>query len=246
LDNAGVTSQLYNDTIVLVVENESEPPVTTHNYDGLWRNADFVIALTADDDLSGVAETNYRVNNEPDYTTIKVSSTLEYWSINVFITTEGADNTLEYWSVDQKGNVEAPKVLTGIKLDKTLPTVSILSPSNGSEIKSSSFAVNWTGTDALSGIDHHEIRLDEDPWVNVPEQTYMFTNISNGNHKVLVKAVDKAGLSGESSVNLIVNAPTSEGNGDIGLIEVALATVAIVIIGVVLFYIFRNRRKTKK
>jgi parallel beta-helix repeat protein len=242
MDNAGLTSPLYSDSIILVVEQDSEPPATTNNYDGQWHNADFNITLTADDDLSGVAETNYKINNGT-VRTVDVSNTLEYWSINVVITTEGAENTLEYWSVDQKGNVEAPKVLTGIKLDKTLPTVSILSPSNGSEIKSSSFTVNWTGTDALSGIDHYEIRLDEGSWVNVTGQTYMFTDVSNGNHKVVVQAVDKAGLTSESSVNLIVS---SEGGG-IGLIEeIVLAIVAIVIVGVVLFFIFRSRRKANK
>ena len=94
------------------------PPNTVHDYDGEWHIKDFYITLTAIDDGSGVAETYYRINNGPTKAVSVDGQPL--------ITTEGTNNTLEYWSVDNCGNEELPhKILTGIKLDRTPPTISI-------------------------------------------------------------------------------------------------------------------------
>ncbi|MEM2151341.1 MAG: PKD domain-containing protein, partial [Candidatus Bathyarchaeia archaeon] len=65
------------------------------------------------DDMSGVAETYYRINNGP----VKKVSV----DGHPLITVEGANNTLEYWSVDKAGNEETHKFITGIKLDKSKP-----------------------------------------------------------------------------------------------------------------------------
>lgn len=95
---------------------DTDPPATTHNYDGAWHKTDFSIILTATDDVSGVNQTYYRINN----------GSIRAVSMNghPFISTEGSNNTLEYWSVDNAGNPESPhKVLTGIKLDKSPPTI---------------------------------------------------------------------------------------------------------------------------
>ncbi|MGB9694075.1 MAG: FG-GAP-like repeat-containing protein, partial [Fervidobacterium sp.] len=89
------------------------PPVTTHDYDGLWHTSDFQIKLNAADDLSGVRETFYRINSGP----VKRLST----DGHPFITIEGANNTLEYWSVDNAGNEENHNFLFNIKLDKSPP-----------------------------------------------------------------------------------------------------------------------------
>jgi hypothetical protein len=123
----GYLSDLTNDAYiqyrVATLENGKElpdttPPVTIVEYDYFWRNADFSVALRATDDLSGVAETYYKINAGPTKT-VSIDGQPR-------ITTEGASNTLEYWSVDNAGNEEFPhKILTGIKLDKTAPTIGI-------------------------------------------------------------------------------------------------------------------------
>ena len=65
-----------------------EPPKTSHDYDNKWHNQDFTIHLTANDDLSGVENTFYRIN---DGKIQKVSVEGQ-----PFINTEGANNTLEF------------------------------------------------------------------------------------------------------------------------------------------------------
>jgi len=134
----------YSDIIPFTVD--TTPPITLRDYDGLWRTTDFTITLTATDDMSGVAETYYKINNGP----------VESLSVNgqPFITTESANNTLEYWSVDNAGNEELPhKTLTGIKLDKTVPTIG--TPSRipeGNVEPDQNVKVLVNVTDSLSGV----------------------------------------------------------------------------------------------
>ena len=104
-----------NTSTTITVLEDNTPPVTTDDYDGTWHTSDFTISLTAVDDGSGVAETYYRINQGG----VKAVST----DGQPVITSEGADNTLEYWSVDNADNEESTNILTGIKLDKTPPTI---------------------------------------------------------------------------------------------------------------------------
>ena len=98
------------------VDYELTAPITTCDYDGLWHTEAFTIDLTASDDKSGIFEIYYRTNSGPIQNISAYGQPL--------ITTESASNTLEYWSVDNAGNEELPhKILTGIKLDKTVPTI---------------------------------------------------------------------------------------------------------------------------
>ena len=108
-DNEGARDSITKTITIL----ELEPPVTSHNYDGLWHNTDFTINLTASDNHSRVAETYYRINNGP----------IQEISIHgqPQITTESNNNTLEYWSIDTSGNEEQHHTLSDIKLDKSPP-----------------------------------------------------------------------------------------------------------------------------
>jgi parallel beta-helix repeat protein len=103
----------------ITVTEDLTAPTTLNDYDDLWHTSDFAVTLTATDDLSGVAETYYRINDGPIQNATDNGQPL--------ITTEGADNKLEYWSVDNAGNEENHHTLTGIKLDKTQPTFENLS-----------------------------------------------------------------------------------------------------------------------
>jgi len=97
-----------------IVIREGNPPITSHDYDGLWHNIDFSINLSAIDDYSGVADTYYKINDGP----IKRVSV----DGQPYITVDGSNNSIEYWSVDILGNEEAHHTIMDIKLDKTLPT----------------------------------------------------------------------------------------------------------------------------
>jgi len=140
------------------VSLDTTPPTTSHNYDGLWHTSDITIVLTGSDDLSGVAEIFYRVNNGP---IMKVS-------VNGYpvITTEGSNNTLEYWSVDNAGNEEPHKILTGIKLDKTPPTGSITINEGHKYTNTTAVILALLASDETSGVAEMRFSNDNITWTS--------------------------------------------------------------------------------
>ncbi|MHA1651589.1 MAG: PKD domain-containing protein [Candidatus Helarchaeota archaeon] len=160
------------------------PPNTTNDYDGLWHNSDFTINLTANDNLSGIAATYYRIN---DGVTFNLSANGQ-----PVITYESADNKLEYWSVDLANNEENPHhILTGIKLDKTLPIAN--AGSNQTIEIGAEYEFN-----ANKSADNIAIREYRWSFIDIVPKTY--TNISFyytfsaiGIYKVTLKVSDFAG-----------------------------------------------------
>jgi len=144
-DNDGLN---HSTTKSITVTEDLIAPTTIHDYDGLWHTIDFTINLTATDDMSGVAETYYRINDGP----------IQNVSINgqPLTTTESVNNTLEYWSIDNSDNEELPhKILIGIKLDKTCPTIETPSRTPEGDISpDQSVEVSANVTDAVSGIEN--------------------------------------------------------------------------------------------
>jgi len=126
---------------------DNKPPETMHDYDGKWRKEDFAITLTASDDLSGVEEIYYIINNVGTVKRVSVDG-------EPLINFEGANNTIEFWSVDYMGNVEEHNILSGIKLDKTPP---VAVAGNNLTVKVGSWVkFDSSGSyDSLSGIEKY-------------------------------------------------------------------------------------------
>jgi len=219
-----------------VIPDDTQP-LTSHDYDGLWHALDFVMNLTATDDLSGVAETYYKINGGPTKTLSVDGQPL--------MTIEGSNSTLEYWSIDNAGNEELPhKILTGIKLDKTGPNILITYPSTGDQIKSSNLTVAWTGPDLTSGISRYEVRLDNGSWINVEKSiNYTFNAIKDGSHIVDVKATDLAGNAGQDTVSFTVDTSFLFGLGFVEVVAI-ISIVVIAILGITV-YLLKFRKKDK-
>jgi hypothetical protein len=224
----------YNLTNRAIGASDVSPPVTGADYDGSWHRTDFVITLIATDDFSGVAETYYKIN---DGTLRKTSSDGQ-----PEITVEGADNKLEYWSIDAIGTEETPhKVLSGIKLDKTFPVVSIVSPIVNSEIRSSSVTASCTGSDELSGISYFEGRCDDDAWINMSASTtHTFAGLVDGGHTISVRAVDRAGNAVMERVGFIVNTSPLLGPG---YVEEAIVVIVVIVAVIAVVYIYKVRKR---
>ncbi len=79
-----------------------------------------------------------------------------------------------------------------IALDNIPPEILVLNPQNNSYTGSTSVVVSWEGHDN-TGIDHYEIRIDGEDWINVGTSTsYTFLSLEKGRHYVDVKAYDLA------------------------------------------------------
>jgi parallel beta-helix repeat protein len=166
------------------------PPTTINDYDGLWYTVDFRVNLTATDVWSGVAETYYKINDESTKTVGADGQPL--------ITTEGANNKLEYWSVDNAGNEELPhKILTEIKLDKTVPIGSITINNDASYTTSTSVTLTLTADDATSGV--YQMRFSNDgitwtDWEDYTTSKSWTLPLGDGTKTVYVQFRDHAGL----------------------------------------------------
>lgn len=89
--------------------------ITPQAPEGGWLASNAEVALTAEDQESGVERTEYRLNGGENWAT---------YSGPILISQEGS-NLLEYRSVDQAGN-EEPIQSLAVSIDKTAPTLSLL------------------------------------------------------------------------------------------------------------------------
>jgi len=160
--------------------SDSTSPATIHNYDDLWHTTDFTVTLNATDDISGVAETYYRINDGP----IQNVSAHGY----PLITTEGADNKLEYWSVDNAENEELPHIiLTGIKLDKTTPAIDIPSRKPAGDVEpDQSVRVAADITDTVSQVKNATVYYSLNNGTTWEEPTPMNLNASTNLYEAII------------------------------------------------------------
>jgi len=171
---------------------DDTPPITLDDYNGLWHTEDFIITLTATDDLSGVAEIYYEVNNGP-------TKTVNYDG-QPYITTEGFNNTLEYWSIDKAGNEEPHKILTEIKLDKTRPVANAGQNQTINVGETVTFDAS-NSTDNI-GIISYKWDFGDGATATGVTVTHAYTN--PGTYTVKLTVMDKAGNIGIDSVRVIV------------------------------------------
>jgi hypothetical protein len=158
-----VKAVLNNETLYSCVANVSAGTVTTAdlqpettapttsavlnpsapNGSNGWYTTDVTISLSASDDCSGVAATEYSLDG---------TNWMPY-SGSILISNEGA-TTISYRSTDRAGNVETVKPVT-VQIDKTAPTITLTA--NPSTIRSPNgkpvtVQLRGTGSDAVSGL----------------------------------------------------------------------------------------------
>jgi PKD repeat protein len=200
------TTAAVNFSVTLL--QDDAPPVTNDNYDGSWHNSDFTISLSARDTESSVAETYYRIN---DGQTRTLST-----SGPPIINTEDENNKLEYWSIDTAENQETPKLVTGIKLDKTAPFGSIIINENAGYTNLTSVTLSLSADDTISGVAQMRFSNDETEWSSweaySASKTWTLTS-GDETKTVYVQFKDNAGLiSGSYYDSIILDAtkPTAD------------------------------------
>jgi hypothetical protein len=187
--------------VFLVKMPSDDPPFTVDNYDRLWHTSTFPITLTVTvDEFTTVSNTYYKINGG---STLSVGSNGQS-----IISTEGTNNKLEYWSVDSLGNVESHHTLTGIKLDKTAPTGSIII--NGGDASTASTAVTLAlaSNDATSGV--YLVRYsndgvwDTESWESATSSKFWTLTSGDETKTVYYQVQDNAGLLSSSYSDTII------------------------------------------
>ncbi|MDG6220340.1 MAG: hypothetical protein QCI38_02690, partial [Candidatus Thermoplasmatota archaeon] len=181
-DNAGNNETVNSFSIKIDVT----APATTHTIAGTlggdnWYVTNVQVTLTPADATSGVATTYYRLNGAPQ----------ETYSGPILLTLNG-EHTIQYWSVDNAGNTEAQKTVSA-RVDKLAPSTSRSIAGTYDSVTGwykSTVTVTLTASDAHSGIDYTQYRLDGGLW-NPYQLPFEIT--AQGDTLLEYGSVDKAG-----------------------------------------------------
>src|SRR6058998_2027465 len=161
------------------------PPVTTYSASGSsgansWYTSSVTVTLSATDDSSGIAAIHFRTDG---------GAWQSYTS--PFTVSSAGSHAIDYYSSDSSGNNEALRSVT-VKIDSTAPSSSVALAGtqavDGSYI--SSVDVTLTSTDATSGIQSSEYRVDSGAWRSFAS---VFPVSGNGTHTLEYHATDIAG-----------------------------------------------------
>ncbi len=172
------------------VKIDKTAPTTTVNSDynwGTWTNQDIIFSFTADDALSGVKVTEWRIGNG-DWQT--------YTGGDITFGNEG-EYTLQFHSADNAGNIETIQTRE-IKIDKTNPNITFNPDSM--DWTNNAIDVNISAADALSGIKEIGYKViaagdscGTDGYTVVNGDSVTVTISQNGEWKICAYAEDNAG-----------------------------------------------------
>jgi len=176
---------------ILTYMSDTTPPTTTITYSGpsyvsggVYVNSSTIFTISASDALTDIAATYYKIDTEAWKT--------YSGSFNLTARADG-NHTIRYYSVDVVSKTEAEKSLA-IYLDNTPPSLEVESVDIAPSLTTSSITVSWTVSDGGSGLDHVEIRIDDEDYVSVEDETtYTFSDLKDGAHTVYMRAVDNLG-----------------------------------------------------
>jgi hypothetical protein len=181
---------------------DETPPVTSVILEGTeglqgWHISPVLARLNASDD--------HRVNR----TELSLDGvTWNQSNGSVAINDEGI-TTLHYRSVDASGNVEDAQSIQ-VRIDRTAPQVHIVSIVQGAKVKTGDLLVQWTSSDANSGIAGHMVRLDGGTWQDAGAAVqWQLSEVSEGTHTLEVIALDRAGNTNTSIVQFQAEGPDS-------------------------------------
>ncbi len=150
------------------------------------------------------------------YSVIQNEDVTIYWSLNddnewieynqeTGIILPSGEYTLRLRGVDLAGNIYLTET-QAIKVDMEAPEITITTPAEG-QTTGRTVLVNWKGADELAGIECYKVRLDEKDWNNMYNETSLeLENLNNGEHKVAIRAWDRAGNSIQVKRSFIVDA----------------------------------------
>jgi hypothetical protein len=227
-------------TVSITIKIDATAPSTIETLTGSegrngWFIGDVTLTLAGSDETSGVQYTEYRVDG----------GSWQDYAGTVPIIDDG-EFTIEFCTIDLAGNIEDIRTLQ-IKIDKTDPnidTLAIQGADGDGILTTSSAEAQWTGSDAMSGIDHYEVKIDGGGFAGtgLPQQKE-FSNLGDGTHTITVKAVDRAGNSWEETISFMTDTnPLSPTGPAGGLLLYLLIIVAAIIVALALL-LWRRRKK---
>ena len=207
---------------------DTKPPtitITTPNDGSLFNTHSITIKYQGSDSGSGIDHYEIQVDSG-SWNNVGTST-----SYTILSLTDGS-HTVYVKAVDKAGNTAEDSV--NFTVDTTLPTLNIISPTNGTTSKSEKVILHWNASDLISGINHYEISVDNHKWINIGNNTTYTLKLSNGEHIVKIKAVDNAGNEIIESIHLKVSKMWF-------WLMILLIAISIIVIVIVIYMIKRRK-----
>ncbi|MEF8873098.1 MAG: NosD domain-containing protein [Candidatus Thermoplasmatota archaeon] len=119
---------------------------------------------------------------------------------------EDGEHTVGVQATNGLGNAAIDR--TTLKVDTTPPEVGITTPEEDEVRHTSDVDIRWDGSDEIGGIDHYEVRLEGDDWIDVGgSESYVFSDLQDGEYTAEVRAWDNAGNARTESVSFLIDLP---------------------------------------
>jgi hypothetical protein len=171
------------------------------------------ITWSSEDDNTGIDYFEYSLDGGP------FESTGDERSVSLEDVSDGS-HVLTVRAFDIAGNL-IEQSLT-FRVDTQSPALAFAAQ-GAAFFNSMSFAITWTASDAVSGVDRFEYSLDYNVFVpfGTPESDSLeLTNISEGTHTLILRAYDRAGNLAEESLEFMVDiqSPTLAFNVQSGIV----------------------------
>ncbi|XEC93010.1 LamG-like jellyroll fold domain-containing protein [Paenibacillus tarimensis] len=187
---------IAGDVQTVGVNMDMTTPITTAAVspaepDGLnaWFRHPVTLSLTANDNLSGVANTEYSLDG---------GSTWQAYTEPVVIAQDGK-YTMSYRSTDIAGNVETDKSIS-FDQDTTAPTITVTGLVYGTYDDSIDITPIIALDDNLSGVDNSKTTVTLDGYAIQPGETIPLVTLPLGSHTLVVTASDMAGNTSTQTV----------------------------------------------
>lgn len=181
---------------------------------GLYNDSWMEFNWTGTDEVSGIIKYLYRID-ESGWEDIGTRTSVEF--------EVPGDGTHHFVLkiIDRANNTNTATVIFDI--DKELPALSITYPVNDEYVTYTDLTVEWSASDALSGMDSFMISLNGGDFIETDELTnHYLTDLPQGTNTVIIRGYDLAGNFIDESVEFIIDSekprvishsPTGEGVG---------------------------------
>ncbi len=228
-DNAGNSaSSTFNLTW------DATAPTVSDNVPSSWQSVDFAVTLTCIDATTACSKVFYVTDGTTPTT---ASSFVDSGSSYQFTQSTEGNFVLTYRGMDTAGNLESTQTATNhLRLDKTVPSVSVTAPSDNATTSGSSVIVSANATDTLSLISGVMFKLDTTQDIGSLDTsspysvTFDTTGISEGAHTIIAVATDNAGnISTSSVIHITVDnvAPIRSNGQPSGTLAINTSTTTI-------------------
>ena len=196
-------SYFFDYFLDVIVDNTGPTvAINTPNYGDYFNESNVVVNWTGFDNTSGVDHYQIQID---DGSWINSGFATNY----TFESLSDGEHIVRINAFDNAGNGNISSVL--FIIDTIDPLVDISSPLEMDLLNMVDVPIDWLGNGTGTGIDHYELRLDDEVRMDVGTNTSLILLcILPGHHRVIVKAFDTAKNQGGDSVSFNVDITVPE------------------------------------